>query len=278
MSSIGEAASGVRRPEYTGENRCVPCTVVNVLIAAAVAAVLAGVSVGVATAAFVLALLVIYLRGYLVPGTPTITKRYLPASVLRAFGKRPDSAGVTVAEDAESNEALAAAGIVEVDRDGTHRLAPGFREEWRDRIRNVRSRGPTDEDVATLFAADTLDRHGETSFVLDGTKSLRWDSEGALVADVAAGGLLRSAFDDWGTIDPTTREELLRRLRLLLDRCPGCDGPVETVRHHADPCCQPPFTVVESVCGECEEPLTTMDVSDAHAEPWRELGVLEPEA
>ncbi|EMA05294.1 hypothetical protein C439_00805 [Haloferax mediterranei ATCC 33500] len=34
----------------------------------------------------------IYLRGYLVPGTPTLTKRYLPPEVLRWFGKDPEPA------------------------------------------------------------------------------------------------------------------------------------------------------------------------------------------
>jgi hypothetical protein len=274
MSSIGDVASNVRRPEYTGENRCAPCTALNVLIAAAIAAVLASVSFGLAAAAFVLALLAIYLRGYLVPGTPTITKRYLPAPVLRLFGKESPTTGVTITEDGDANEALAAAGVLERGRGG-FRLAPGFREEWRDRIRTVRRRGPTEEDVETLFDAERLDRHGETSFVLDTSKSLRWDSEGALVADVAAGGLLRSAFGDWESIDATTRQDVLRRLRLLLDRCPSCDGPIETVRHHADPCCQRPYTIVESFCGSCDELLTTMDVPDAHAESWKELGVLE---
>ncbi|MBZ6495059.1 hypothetical protein [Natrinema longum] len=84
-----------KQPEYTGENRCGPCTVLNLCIAAVVGSVIArksrlggalavGVSIG-----------LIYLRGYLVPGTPTLTKRYLPPEVLRWFGKdpAPDVAG-----------------------------------------------------------------------------------------------------------------------------------------------------------------------------------------
>lgn len=276
MNPIADAASRLRRPEHTGENRCVPCTVLNVLIATGITAVLAvGVSVELATLAFVLALLAIYLRGYLVPGTPTITRRYFPAPLLRLFDKEAHATDAAITGDGDANEALAAAGIVSTGPDGTYRLAPTFREEWRERIRRVRRRGPSPEDVATLFAADTLDRHGETSFVLDRSKSLRWDSEGALVADVAAGGLLRSAFDDWDSTDATARQDVLRRLRLLLDRCPRCDARVETARHHADPCCQRPYTAVESFCRSCDELLTTMDVPDAHAESWRELGVLE---
>ncbi|MDL0133230.1 hypothetical protein [Halobacterium salinarum] len=81
-----------RQPEYTGENRCTPCTVLNLIIAAILGSAIArksrlggviavGISVG-----------LIYLRGYLLPGTPTLTKRYLPPAVLHWFGKEPDPA------------------------------------------------------------------------------------------------------------------------------------------------------------------------------------------
>lgn len=82
----------LERPEYTGPNRCLPCTIVNLAIAATVGALVARRSrlAGVLVTAASLAL--VYLRGYLVPGTPTLTKRYLPAAVLEWFGKDPDPA------------------------------------------------------------------------------------------------------------------------------------------------------------------------------------------
>ncbi|MFB6159704.1 MAG: hypothetical protein ABEJ61_00830, partial [Haloferacaceae archaeon] len=73
-AAIRDLFDRVRRPEYTGENRCVPCTVVNLVIAAALALVVAR---GVAAvrpwptaalagaAAGILAGLVVALRGYL---------------------------------------------------------------------------------------------------------------------------------------------------------------------------------------------------------------------
>lgn len=80
------------RPEYTGENRCVPCTVVNLVIAAAVAVVLGRRNRALGLFAFGASVVVIALRGYLVPGTPTLTKRYLPPRLLRWFGKEPEPA------------------------------------------------------------------------------------------------------------------------------------------------------------------------------------------
>ncbi|WP_436907274.1 hypothetical protein [Halosimplex marinum] len=99
-------AARLRRPEYTGENRCLPCTVLNVGIASVGATMLGAwlVAAGyrtaagaVATAVLAASLAAIWLRGYLVPGTPTLTKRYLPAPVLAAFGKAPESSPEGVA-------------------------------------------------------------------------------------------------------------------------------------------------------------------------------------
>jgi len=94
----------LRRPEYTGENRCLPCTVVNSLTAVVLAGGVAGslvtaggtgTSVALAVGGSVLAVsaALIYLRGYLVPGTPALTKRYFPAWLLGLFGKDPTPPG-----------------------------------------------------------------------------------------------------------------------------------------------------------------------------------------
>lgn len=88
----------LRQEEYIGENRCLPCTAVNVILGAVVAFI-GGAAVKRAlgrTAGRLTALILagvfgalIYLRGYLVPGTPELTKRYLPQPVLKLFGKEP---------------------------------------------------------------------------------------------------------------------------------------------------------------------------------------------
>lgn len=88
----------LRKPEYVGENRCPPCTAVNVAIAIAGSALILARSRRrrdrlFAVAALGGSLAAIYLRGYLVPGTPELTKRYLPERVLAAFGKEPAREG-----------------------------------------------------------------------------------------------------------------------------------------------------------------------------------------
>lgn len=79
-----------REPEYTGENRCVPCTAINVALAVALTAASAVLGPVAALAVFAGSMASIYFRGYLVPGTPELTKRYLPDRVLALFGKAPD--------------------------------------------------------------------------------------------------------------------------------------------------------------------------------------------
>ncbi|WP_394738934.1 hypothetical protein [Natronococcus roseus] len=106
----------LRQPEYTGENRCTPCTVLNLAITGAIGAAvarrsrIAGAAVVGASAA------AIYLRGYLVPGTPELTKRYLPERVLRLFGKasEPEIRGGLVARESRADEV----GAEEIDLEG----------------------------------------------------------------------------------------------------------------------------------------------------------------
>lgn len=82
----------LHQPEYTGENRCEACTIVNAAIAAVLGAIVARKSKLAAAVVVGISGFLIYLRGYLVPGTPTLTKRYLPPSVLRLFDKEPGPA------------------------------------------------------------------------------------------------------------------------------------------------------------------------------------------
>ncbi|WP_254547167.1 Rab5-interacting family protein [Halomarina pelagica] len=257
MNVPGEVAR-LRRPEYTGENRCVPCTVLNVLVAGVLAAIIGLVShPGFGLVAFSVSALVIYLRGYLVPGTPTLTRRYFPPWVLRLFGKDPlegrravDEPARTTADGDVETESLFTAGVLaETDADGVE-LTATFRETWSERMATVHERGVEVNDVRVMFDADTVTRHGDRSFVVDGNASIRWDSVAALVADVAATEILRECVD-WSAFDRDRRRSVLLSLRLFLRNCPACDGALSVTEERVDPCCQKPHLVAESVCRDC---------------------------
>jgi hypothetical protein len=236
---------------------------VNAGLAAVGAAALAALtSPGLGAAALAAAGCIIYLRGYLIPGTPTLTKRYFPARLLRLFGKEPFVA-VDAAEagDRESKGTLAAASVLTATPDGPA-LSPAFWDAWRERTAAVLDADDDPADVARAFGAETASQLNEMSYVLDGTRSVRWGSTAARAADVAAADLLGDQVDAWSAFGHDRRRTTLWGLRLLLERCPNCDATVAAETDRIDPCCQKPHLVAESVCEACGSAIADAAVVD----------------
>ncbi|WP_394740473.1 hypothetical protein [Natronococcus roseus] len=267
----------VRRPEYTGENRCLPCTIVNVAIALVLAGTLGIVTtVPVGAVALGGSLAAIYLRGYLVPGTPELTERYLPASVLRLFGKEPIATRSLEGTSPEDPwDQLAAAGIADPSPDGTLSLTDRFREEFRVEI-DRRESAPGADNVEALAAASEAVERGPRAYSIDGNRLLRWESDAALLADAATASVLRATVEGWSDLERDDRLALLERIRLLLERCPSCDGPIDRNDERIDPCCQPPHIAVWTVCRDCDAVLADVTAPEADAEAW--VGLLGVDA
>jgi hypothetical protein len=244
LSSVGER---LRRPEYTGENRCLPCTVVNVCIAAVVAA-----AVGLATpvggvAVLAVGLTAIYFRGYLVPGTPTLTARYFPKRVLELFGKEPLLPDSLAPVEGTAVRATPEGG----------RLTRSFESAWNDRIDEMRAEGVDDADVATLLGVpEASGVKGDVAYVVDGALR-QWLSESALIADAAAGAVLAEMGDErWAELDQEGRLAVLRALRAYLDRCPLCDGELDADETETiETCCTEAERVLMSTCSACDTRL-----------------------
>jgi hypothetical protein len=254
----------LRQPEYTGENRCGPCTAVNLLLAAglsAVAWVLLAPWAAVGT--FAAAAASIYLRGYLVPGTPTLTKRYLPAAVLRAFGKEPVSTHTvrSVSDDAPSERWLLAAGALAAgDGDGLETegsdgssptLAEPFAERWESALEAVPPGEPTEADLRGALGTEDVSKHADTGAVVDGSQSVRWLSAAAMRADVAASRVFAAGVEGFEAVPPDRRIGLFRDLRLFVNTCPDCGGEVELDERTVEPCCERPHTLLEARCSAC---------------------------
>jgi len=297
-------ADRLRQPEYIGENRCTPCTVVNVVIAAALSLLLGVAWPPLAPVSFALFAGAIYLRGYLVPGTPTLTKTYLPDRVLRWFDKEPTQTRVGAAAsapaagggaDAESSDdevesgqldgdgssvaafdveaTLMDAGALELDEHGDDlRLTSAFESAWNDEIAR------TDETVARRWLARltgvdeadvSLESRARSRWlvaVVDGTTLGTWESDGALVADAAADAALDGRLDDWDRLTAEQRSALARGLRIYLNRCPTCGGDVRFGSETAESCCRS-WEVFAVRCDDCEARLLEVDAE-----------ALEPEA
>lgn len=273
--SLSTSFDGLRQPEYTGENRCLPCTVVNLVIATAlgggVAALLFTAGTAVEPAALSGGVVVaasaglIYLRGYLIPGTPTLTKRYMPLWLLRLFGKAPEP----VRDDrgnVDVESFLVEADVIEEcpDRDDLC-LSESFEAAWRERIDAMREgdggepidpgiedfveRGEVDGEIA-LDDVIFEERGGSYVATLDGRRIATWESRPAYLADAAAAAELRRRSPGWRVLGFPDRTEVAGSLRLWLERCPSCEGAVTMDQETVQSCCHE-RQVLAATCDDC---------------------------
>jgi hypothetical protein len=265
-----------QNPAYTGSNRCVPCTITNVAIAALGSLAVAAVAPPLGAVAFLGALLTIYLRGYLVPGTPAFTRRYFPDWLLAVFDKAdPTPSSVDV------EETLVAAGVLH-DEAADLVLDPRFATAWAERMDDIDAErdGLNDAEADRLDAvelaaltdldADALDiqRYGDAVVAnLDAERIGRWESRAAFVADVAAARELDDWVPRWRSIPLAARSELLGALRLFLERCPACDAAL-TLDHEVVRSCCRDRDVIAMSCSGCGARLleADFDVSVLNAE------------
>ena len=258
--TLGSLVTRLRDPVYTGPNRCWPCSVVNVVLVAlgAVAAGVVAPAAGVAVGA--LGLAAVWLRGYVVPGTPTLTRRYLPAPVRAWFGKAPARRPPDAAAPADRLTELGAL------RPDSPRLAPGFRDPWETTAsalagddRTVRRAAA--EVLSSPSAGVTLDDDGDGVTLTVGGKWIgQWPSRTALVADLATE--LTLAGSGWAGLERTERADLAARIRALAERCPVCDADTTVSEDTVDSCCGP-TEVVAVTCPECTARLAEFDPSPA---------------
>lgn len=248
----------IKQPEYIGENRCIPCTITNIVIALVLAAGLGYLSIPAGAGFLVLALAAIYFRGYLVPYTPQLTKKYFPDRVLRLFDKAP-AQNVPVAgseADIDPEPVLLEARAIEVCRGGEDLCATDeFEEEWREEIHALRDGGDLEERVGSVLDVDTEDISivEREDFAMVRTEDgpvARWESEAALLADMAAVPPLRQRTVGWDEMDLQVRGRLLNGVRVFAEECPSCDGQVTFSEESVESCCRS-VDVVALGCDEC---------------------------
>lgn len=273
---LTDAVVALRQPAYTGEQRCWPCTGVNAVIAVSAAVVLgvavplgASGSVAVGGVALVCFAAVIYLRGYLVPGTPRLTKTYLPDWFLRYF----DHHDPPPAADADVNPAAVldeAGAVTDCEHGDDLCLTDAFRAAWHERIDELAAGDAARADLAATLdvpeAALQFEEHGEAFVALaegdprpDGGVGGRrrvgqWESRGAFIADMAGARALRGRYQGWDGLTPVERGRVLNGLRLFLDRCPTCDGDVTFGEDTVESCCRS-IDVVAVTCDACGDRL-----------------------
>ncbi len=269
LTRLVDTVGALRRPEYTGENRCTPCTVANLAIAAVLSLGVGLLAAPLGLALFALSLGAIWLRGYLVPGTPELTKRYFPDWLLALFDKHERPAVEFDGETFDAQDYLVKAGLVVDDPDAPDAvLNPDFAAAWQDR-------------AAALAAADEeRPSVGELSSLIDvpvdrlnvepiGTHSVvayaddqyigQWESRAAYAAEMAAATELDERLPAWRDLPLGHRSRLLAALRLFVETCPDCGGAVTLGDEVVKSCCRS-WHVVAARCVNCGTRLLEIDV------------------
>ncbi|ACM58053.1 hypothetical protein [Halorubrum lacusprofundi] len=103
---LRDSAAALVDPEHTGENRCLPCTLVNAVGVAVVAGLLSRRRRSLGLLASVLGGAAIWLRGYVVPGTPRFAPRLVaPLPIDIGLDHRAGLDSGSLADDAVTLEA-----------------------------------------------------------------------------------------------------------------------------------------------------------------------------
>lgn len=256
----------LHRPEYTGENRCWPCTLTNSLLLGTVVGTL--LARGRRTAAVAIAaagVTAIALRGYLVPYTPQFAPSLLAA--LPISGKPASEPGSLTGSEATAPDGDAVlaelfdAGVVVADGEDI-RLDAEFRTEWRAQMRRLRAADLTElARIATETAPPSVtaraDRQwGRSVLVIAGDGTSVTLRRPVAVAELAASRALASRTDD-----PAICRAAGRPLRSLLERCPLCETSLTTTR---STCCGETTPIGETpttklFCPSCDERLFVFD-------------------
>lgn len=255
MSTLRRLYRALRRPAYTGANRCWPCTALNAgLVAAAAAAVWRrNRPLGAAVAA--VGALCVALRGYVVPGTPRFAPR-LVAPLPFEFGHGPDDVDSgSLAADADPEALMAellAAGVITADGEDLY-LAASFREEWTARMAELRGLpGPALAERAAAASHEAVEgEYHDGRVLLAGGRDV-WLRPAVAVAETAAVETLA------GTDLPAAlRAPAAGPLRTFLRTCPACGGRVlETTLRN---CCGGPG----GLRGRPERPVLACEDCDA---------------
>jgi hypothetical protein len=239
-----------------------PCTIVTVIIAILLTGIVTVISFIFATLSislicagciFILLLLSIYLRGYLVPGTPELTKRYFPPWLLTIFDKNPEI--IETQSEINPEPILVAAGALEECTDQNDLcLTADFSNDWQTEINKIKNTGGKNQ-LLDLFNVEDgnveYDERGE-EFVarIDGTIIGLWESKTAFLADLGAAQVLSIRISSWSEFGTNERRQLLSGLRLFAETCYNCGGGVNFSIKAIESCCST-HQVAVVLCNEC---------------------------
>lgn len=246
--------SKLQDEKHTGENRCLPCTITNSAIAIVGAAALALVSPLAAVGFLFVAVAIIYLKGYLVPRTPTITRKYFPQALLAIFNKsqQPTDQMLDVEQILREEDVA----VIDDDKEDI-RLVDSIVESIRKRPlkSNPIKEGQIHDLLGPGNYTASVDRLNESAIaVKEGENISQWPSFMAIRNDLRVEPVLSTSLTGWDQYSPRERATFLRAVRSLLETCPVCQRSVTVTEETKESCCSS-LTVLSVECEHCQERL-----------------------
>ncbi|WP_139328956.1 hypothetical protein [Haladaptatus litoreus] len=209
-----------------------------------------------AIAVFTLGGAVIMLHGYLIPGTPQLT-RALPESILVAFGKNETD---VFSSNLPATKALLAVGLLDED----YRLP----DEIEERIQATAAKGVNDSDVLERAIVKKFDGVVEVSarrnlgggenwfaFDTDEVAVRQWEARAVAALDMAVIDLLAERIPDWDDRSSADRTAMAALLRYGLQMCPVCGNEFAEPEGQHRTCCGGRSLVGERRCSACDYAL-----------------------
>lgn len=186
-----------------------------------------------------IALGLIWLRGYLVPGTPELTKNYMPEWMLSIFGKSDDEFVVDGVQHSsiDLESVLIENGILtDCESRDDLCLADSFEDELHDILMSI-----DQPEMSTIDVNDAelnLHRRGDGYVLTRGNRPIAmWPSQTELKVDIGGGDLLKRSISDWDSYSLIDKLTLICGLRVFLPTCPDDGGPVSMETKTVESCC-----------------------------------------
>lgn len=257
----------LQNPEYTGENRCNACTLVNLCIAFLLALPLVMFSLLMSIFVAISFISLIYFRGYIIPGTPEITKKYFPDWLLRQFGKNTKTLDDKLEDDSiVDEELLFKLDIVDTEGDDID-IEDEFRREW-EREMKITSRKNIKRLIMVSMSQITSINTDDLSFaqtessewvvMKNGQPISKWISKEGIIIDISSINILMEQCTEWGQLSLQEKSRVVNSLRTLVQLCPSCGGNILLNKTHQETCCTS-VEIIEVKCDDCGMMIDTIE-------------------
>lgn len=267
-----DVLNAVRSEAYTGENRCWPCTLVNLgALGILISLLRARGRNRLSLLAAVVGVAAVYLRGYLVPYTPAFAPQLVAASPVpdawfheAAIHDEAESLADDVEPDGEAVlQELLAAGVIVADGEQLY-LEETVETAWHDRMDDLaadslRSLATTlQTTLPQVQRVEPFTDDGQ-EWVALGTGTGRLLPRPKAIAELAAYDVISAELD---AVDPQRALAGAAALLMFLETCPVCDtdlvesSTVSCCGGHSGPQQDPGETLV---CPTCEQRLYTFE-------------------